>query len=83
MRARYHGLDFNTTSLVSYAAALLHGDHGAVADPQSAPAESSLTLMDWVLSALGLVCLALLVRIGWTCLILRDKQSAKTVSSDP
>ncbi|HSS66297.1 MAG TPA: hypothetical protein VLS27_17845, partial [Gammaproteobacteria bacterium] len=66
MRARYHGLDFDSVSLVSYAAAVLHGDHVSAADPQSAPEERSLTSMDWVLSALGLACLALLLWIGWT-----------------
>ncbi len=62
MRARYHGLDFDTVSLISYAAALLHGEHGA---PAGAQAKSALSTAEWLLAAVGLVCLALLLWSGW------------------
>ena len=68
MRARYHGLNFDTVSLVSYTAALLHGDHGAATVTQSGSAESTLRPMDWVLSTVGLVCLIVLLWAGWMIL---------------
>lgn len=82
MRARYHGLNFDSVSLLSYAAALLHGNHGAAIDQQSAPAMNSLTLRDWVLSALGLVCLALLLWAAWTYLV-KGSRDPKAASQDP
>ncbi len=81
MRARYHGLDFDSVSLVSYAAALLHGEHGA--STGSASGETRLTPTDWALSALGLFCLVLLLWAAWTYLVPRRMETGKTASSDP
>ncbi len=69
LRARYHGLDFDSVSLVSYAAALAHGEHGAAGDSQAASRKAGLTPLDWTLSALGLLSLVVLVWAAWTYLI--------------
>ncbi len=82
MRARYHGLNFDSVSLLSYAAALVHGEHAAATGPGSAPAMNSLTVRDWMLSALGLVCLALLLWAAWTYLV-KGSRGAKAASQDP
>lgn len=81
MRARYHGLGFDSVSLVSYAAALLHGEHGAGVG--SVSGETRLTPMDWALSAFGLFCLVLLLWAAWTYLVPRRTETGKTASLDP
>ncbi len=82
MRARYHGLNFDTVSLVSYAAALLHGDHGAATVAPSGSAQNALRPVDWVLSAVGVVCILVLLWAGWTFLGSRGARREKTSSTN-
>ncbi|MDH3316187.1 MAG: SCO family protein [Gammaproteobacteria bacterium] len=82
MRARYHGLDFDSVSLVSYAAALLHGEHGATRSDQEGPAKANLSPMDWVLSAVGLLCLAVLTWAGWSLFNSRASGRGKIAAPD-
>ncbi len=83
LRARYHGLDFDSVSLVSYAAALAHGDHGAAGDSQVASRKAGLTPLDWVLSALGVLCLLVLIWAVWTYLIPKGTGRRNTASTEP
>ncbi|MDX1529309.1 MAG: SCO family protein [Gammaproteobacteria bacterium] len=83
LRARYHGLDFDSVSLVSYAAALAHGDHGAAGDSQVASRNAGLTPLDWMLSALGLLSLVVLVWAAWTYLIPKGTRRQKAASTEP
>lgn len=82
MRARYHGLGFDSVSLVSYAAALLHGEHGDPRGDLEGHAKATLGPMDWVLSAVGLICLAVLAWAGWSLFNSRASGRDKIVSSD-
>lgn len=82
MRARYHGLDFDSVSLVSYAAALLHGEHGSGTGSNSASEKTRLTPLDWALSALGIFSLVLLLWAAWTYLVPKRTGTGETASSD-
>lgn len=79
MRARYHGLDFDTVSLISYAAALLHGEHG---EAQSESAQVQLSVTDWLLSAVGLLSLALLLWAGWSYFNSKGARRDNVTSAD-
>lgn len=83
LRARYHGLDFDSVSLVSYAAALVHGDHGAAGANPVGSGNAGLTPLDWTLSVLGVLCLLVLIWAAWTYLIPKGTGRQKTASTEP
>ncbi len=70
-------------SLVSYAAALAHGDHGATGENRVASRKAGLTPLDWTLSALGVLSLLVLIWAAWTYLIPKGAGRHKTASTEP
>lgn len=83
LRARYHGLDFDSVSLVSYAAALAHGDNGAAGANPVGSGKAGLTPLDWTLSALGVLCLIVLIWAAWAYLIPKGTGREQSASTEP
>jgi hypothetical protein len=64
LRARYHGLNFNSVNLTLHAAALIHDDHnkGGVKPADGTTAKSaalSIVLFGAFVALVGLVCIAI------------------------
>lgn len=71
LRAKFHGLKFDTTNLTVFAAALAHGDHGGQPSTASAgvparpaSATSVIKSSDWILAFVGIGSLLLLAWVG-------------------
>lgn len=70
LRARYHGLDFDPLNLTVYAAALIHGEHGAVATRYEEPGGGRRFEMPYWAALLGAV-ISLILFIAAGCFYLR------------